>query len=124
MGRLIAVIAAVLVAVFLSSILVVNEGERAIVSRFGKILKDDGVTRIYSPGLHLKIPMIDKIKMDDRDTKGDLYEYLLSKIAHAGTNGQFRTPRHIIKMMVELMKWTHVYAEFFSGSRSLQRSAA
>jgi len=44
--------------------------------------------------------------MDDRDTKGDLYEYLLSKIATAGTNGQFRTPRHIIKMMVEIMEPT------------------
>ncbi|WP_076415742.1 protease modulator HflC [Shewanella sp. UCD-KL12] len=65
MGRLVAIIAAVLVAVFLSSILVVNEGERAIVSRFGKILKDEGVTRIYEPGLHLKIPMIDKIKYLD-----------------------------------------------------------
>lgn len=40
------------------------------------------------------------------DTKGDLYEYLLSKVATAGTNGQFRTPRHIIKMMVELMRPT------------------
>ncbi|BAJ00459.1 protease modulator HflC [Shewanella violacea] len=65
MGRLIAVISAVLVAVFLSSILVVNEGERAIVSRFGKILKDDGITRIYAPGLHIKIPMVDKIKFLD-----------------------------------------------------------
>ncbi|NRB24503.1 protease modulator HflC [Shewanella sp.] len=65
MGRLITIIAAVLVAVFLSSILVVNEGERAIVSRFGKILKDDGITRIYAPGLHIKIPMIDKIKFLD-----------------------------------------------------------
>lgn len=65
MGRLTAIIAAVLVAVFLSSILIVNEGERAIVSRFGKILKDDGVTRIYEPGLHLKLPMIDKIKFLD-----------------------------------------------------------
>lgn len=49
---------------------------------------------------------IDNIPMEDRDTQGDLYEYLLSKIATAGTNGQFRTPRHIIKMMVELMKPT------------------
>lgn len=49
---------------------------------------------------------IDNIPMKDRDTQGDLYEYLLSKIATAGTNGQFRTPRHIIKMMVELMKPT------------------
>ncbi|MBK8503116.1 MAG: SAM-dependent DNA methyltransferase [Saprospiraceae bacterium] len=50
------------------------------------------------------VQMIDLIKMDDRDTKGDLYEYLLSKIASAGTNGQFRTPRHIIRMMVEMME--------------------
>lgn len=50
------------------------------------------------------IQMIDKIQMDDRDTKGDLYEYLLSKIATAGTNGQFRTPRHIIKMMVDMIQ--------------------
>ena len=50
------------------------------------------------------VQMIDKIQMDDRDTKGDLYEYLLSKIATAGRNGQFRTPRHIIKMMVEIMQ--------------------
>lgn len=50
------------------------------------------------------VTMLDSIPMEDRDTKGDLYEYLLSKIATAGQNGQFRTPRHIIKMMVELMK--------------------
>jgi type I restriction enzyme M protein len=50
------------------------------------------------------VQMIDKIQMDDRDTKGDLYEYLLSKIASAGQNGQFRTPRHIIKMMVDMTK--------------------
>ncbi|MEL6593159.1 MAG: class I SAM-dependent DNA methyltransferase, partial [Bacteroidota bacterium] len=50
------------------------------------------------------VQLIDKINMDDRDTKGDLYEYMLSKIASAGTNGQFRTPRHIIKMMVEMVQ--------------------
>ncbi len=49
---------------------------------------------------------IDGLPMKDRDTKGDVYEYLLSKLSTAGTNGQFRTPRHIIKMMVELMKPT------------------
>lgn len=48
------------------------------------------------------VQLIDKIDMKDRDTKGDLYEYMLSKIASAGTNGQFRTPRHIIKMMVDM----------------------
>ena len=46
--------------------------------------------------------MIDAVPMDDRDTKGDLYEYMLGKIATAGQNGQFRTPRHIIKMMVDI----------------------
>ena len=40
------------------------------------------------------------------DIRGDVYEYLLSKIASAGRNGQFRTPRHIIRMMVELMNPT------------------
>ena len=49
---------------------------------------------------------IDKIEMADRDTKGDLYEYMLSKIASAGRNGQFRTPRHIIRMMVDMTRPT------------------
>ncbi len=43
------------------------------------------------------------IKEQNRDTKGDIYEYLLSQLQTAGKNGQFRTPRHIIKMMVELL---------------------
>ena len=42
--------------------------------------------------------------LGQKDTKGDIYEFLLSKISTAGVNGQFRTPRHIIKMMVELMQ--------------------
>lgn len=50
------------------------------------------------------VQQIDKLPLDNRDTKGDLYEYMLSKIAEAGTNGQFRTPRHIIRMMVQLMQ--------------------
>ncbi|WP_339287869.1 class I SAM-dependent DNA methyltransferase [Ureibacillus sp. FSL K6-0786] len=49
---------------------------------------------------------IDNLPLDDRDVQGDLYEYLLSKLSTSGTNGQFRTPRHIIQMMVELMKPT------------------
>jgi type I restriction enzyme M protein len=49
------------------------------------------------------VGQIEQIPMEDRDTKGDLYEYMLSKLTTAGTNGQFRTPRHIIKMIVELM---------------------
>jgi len=50
------------------------------------------------------VDLIDEIPMTDRDTNGDLYEYLLSKIASAGVNGQFRTPRHIINLMVDLMQ--------------------
>jgi type I restriction enzyme M protein len=49
------------------------------------------------------VDMLDAIPMEDRDTKGDLYEYMLGKIATAGQNGQFRTPRHIIKLMVDMM---------------------
>ncbi len=73
-----------------------------------------GVFAMYMKGATFMIPtprlldqvvqMINQIKMEDRDTKGDLYEYLLSKIATAGTNGQFRTPRHIIRMMVDMVE--------------------
>ena len=48
------------------------------------------------------VDMLDEIRMEDRDTKGDIYEYMLGKIASAGQNGQFRTPRHIIQLLVEL----------------------
>jgi len=75
-----------------------------------------GVFAAYMKGATFMIPtarlldqvvqMIDLIRMDDRDTKGDLYEYLLSKISSAGTNGQFRTPRHIIRLMVDMMEPT------------------
>ena len=68
---------------------------------------DDAIFMIPTPQMLTKIvDGIDNIQMKDRDTKGDLYEYLLSKVATAGTNGQFRTPRHIIDMIVELMKPT------------------
>jgi type I restriction enzyme M protein len=64
------------------------------------------------------VDMIEAIPMEDRDTKGDLYEYLLSKIASAGQNGQFRTPRHIIQLMVELMapKATDIICDPASGT--------
>lgn len=59
---------------------------------------------IPTPALLSKvIDLIDDIPMEDRDTKGDLYEYMLGKIASAGQNGQFRTPRHIINLMVNMM---------------------
>jgi len=49
------------------------------------------------------VDQLDDIDMTDSDTKGDLYEYMLGKIATAGQNGQFRTPRHIIQLMVDLI---------------------
>lgn len=67
----------------------------------------DAIFMIPTPNMLVRIVEgIDTIDMKDRDTNGDLYEYLLSKVATAGTNGQFRTPRHIIEMMVALMKPT------------------
>lgn len=70
----------------------------------------DAIFKIPTPQLLTKIvDSLDEIyvlinKDFKKDTKGDVYEYLLSKISTAGRNGQFRTPRHIIRMMVELME--------------------
>jgi type I restriction enzyme M protein len=59
---------------------------------------------IPTPALLQKaVDGLDAIPMQDRDTKGDVYEYMLAKIATAGQNGQFRTPRHIIQLMVQMM---------------------
>lgn len=67
---------------------------------------EDAIFKIPTPLMLAKIvDGINKLEFDkEKDTKGDLYEYLLSKVATAGTNGQFRTPRHIIDMIVKLMK--------------------
>jgi type I restriction enzyme M protein len=76
-------------------------------SSFAKYM-DDALFLIPTPQMLSRIvDAIDKLPLDNEDdNKGDLYEYLLSKVATSGTNGQFRTPRHIIKMIVELMKPT------------------
>jgi type I restriction enzyme M protein len=72
-------------------------------SSYGKHMKDARLG-FSNPNLLAKVvQMLDEIQMDDRDTKGDVFEYMLGKIASAGTNGQFRTPRHIIDLMVNLM---------------------
>ena len=69
---------------------------------FAKYMKG-AIFMIQSPKLLDKVvQQIDALDLDKKDVKGDLYEYMLSKIAEAGTNGQFRTPRHIIRMMVEI----------------------
>lgn len=75
-------------------------------SSYGAHMKDARLG-FGNPGLLAKaVEMLDKIPMEDRDTKGDLYEYMLGKIASAGQNGQFRTPRHIIQLMVEMVEPT------------------
>jgi type I restriction enzyme M protein len=67
----------------------------------------DARFQIPGPALLAKVvDKLDKLEMGDRDTKGDVYEYMLAQIASAGQNGQFRTPRHIIATMVELVKPT------------------
>jgi len=72
-------------------------------SPFATYMKDASFL-IPTPKLLQKVvDMISTLNLEDKDIKGDLYEYLLSKLATAGTNGQFRTPRHIIKMMVTMM---------------------
>jgi len=71
---------------------------------------DDAIFKVPTPQLLEKIvtaldemyQVIDKMR-DRQDARGDLYEYMLSKLSTAGTNGQFRTPRHIIRMMAELL---------------------
>jgi type I restriction enzyme M protein len=71
-------------------------------STYAHHMKDARFT-IPAPALLAKVvDLLDNVPMEDRDTKGDLYEYMLSKIASAGQNGQFRTPRHIIRLMVNL----------------------
>ena len=71
---------------------------------------DDAIFKLPTPLLLSKVvDCLDDIyalmaEVKDIDIRGDVYEYLLSKIAQSGRNGQFRTPRHIIRMMVELMQ--------------------
>jgi type I restriction enzyme M protein len=71
-------------------------------SSFAANMKDARFT-IPTPALLSKVvDLLDDIPMDDRDTKGDIYEYMLSKLSTSGQNGQFRTSRHIIKLMVDM----------------------
>ncbi|MCH1975817.1 type I restriction-modification system subunit M [Enterococcus hirae] len=70
---------------------------------FSRYMKD-AIFQINKPGtLQKVVEALEELPTEDRDMQGDIYEYLLSKLATSGTNGQFRTPRHIIKMMVDLM---------------------
>lgn len=72
-------------------------------ARFGDYMKDARLA-IDKPALLIKaVELVSNLPLEVGDTKGDLYEYLLSKLTTAGINGQFRTPRHIIRLMVKLM---------------------
>ena len=80
-----------------------NDGKESAYSKF----MSNASFLIQSPRTLVKIVEgIDSLDMNNRDTMGDVYEYVLGKMAASGNNGQFRTPRHIIRMMVELMQPT------------------
>ena len=71
---------------------------------FAKYMKD-ALFLVPTPRVLVKVVLaLDDLDMSNKDIMGDVYEYLLSQIAQSGTNGQFRTPRHIIKMIVDLMQ--------------------
>lgn len=75
-------------------------GEGTLFSEFMK----DAQLMIQKQSLLVKaVEMVSDLPLENSDTKGDLYEYLLSKLTTAGINGQFRTPRHIIRSMVEIL---------------------
>ena len=81
----------------------IGEGKDTAFSRYMK----DTVFLIPTAKVLAKVvDGIDSMDMNNKDIMGDVYEYLLGKIAAAGENGQFRTPRHIINMIVELMQPT------------------
>lgn len=69
---------------------------------FGEYMRDADMEIKSESLLVAAVEMIEKLPLTAGDTKGDLYEYLLSKLTTAGINGQFRTPRHIIALMVEM----------------------
>ena len=81
----------------------INTGKDSSYSRFMKdalfmIPNERTLTRV--------VDGINGLDLNNKDSMGDVYEYILGKMAASGTNGQFRTPRHIIRMMTELMKPT------------------
>jgi type I restriction enzyme M protein len=73
-------------------------------STFAEYMNDAQLLIVKPSLLVSAVNMIDALPLTEGDTKGDLYEYLLSKLTTAGINGQFRTPRHIIRLMVDLVE--------------------
>ena len=73
---------------------------------FAKYMKDAILVVSNARTLTRIVDKLEEIDLSNKDIMGDVYEYLLSKLSVSGKNGQFRTPRHIIKMMVDLMQPT------------------
>jgi type I restriction enzyme M protein len=73
-------------------------------SMFASFMKDAQLMIQKETLLSKAVAAVGDLPLERGDTKGDLYEHLLSKLTTAGINGQFRTPRHIIRLMVELMR--------------------
>lgn len=73
---------------------------------FSKYMEDATFQLGNARALVRVVDKLEELDLDNKDIMGDVYEYLLSKIAQSGQNGQFRTPRHIIRMIVELMQPT------------------
>lgn len=87
-------------------------------SLFAEFMKDAQLM-IQKPTLLVKaVNMLSELPLQESDMKGDLYEYLLSKLTTAGISGQFRTPRHIIRAIVEMLdpEATHRIADPACGT--------
>jgi type I restriction enzyme M protein len=78
-------------------------GEKSLFSTY---MKDASFGINKAATLDQVVEKMERLDMSNQDIKGDIYEYLLSKLEGGGTSGQFRTPRHIIKLMVEMMQPT------------------
>ena len=72
-------------------------------AHIGENMQDADIEIKNESVLVAAVEMIEKLPLTQTDVKGDIYEYLLSKLTTAGINGQFRTPRHIIDTMIELL---------------------
>ncbi len=75
-------------------------------STFGQFMTDATLMINKPELLRTAMRLINDLPLEQGDLKGDIYEYMLSKLSTAGVAGQFRTPRHIIRMMVEMVEPT------------------
>lgn len=81
----------------------VDNGTTESLGHIGEYMQDADLEIKNESVLVSAIEMVDALPLTQSDVKGDIYEYLLSKLTTAGINGQFRTPRHIIDAMIELI---------------------